>query len=325
LFSDDGVTVPTSSRQLALPFVRTSSAPGKPGGQEIGGPGGVELVEMTCRSVLNLVQNGRIADFYSVNPYRGCEHACAYCYARYTHGFLDQPDAASFERRVYVKVNAPEAFARDLRHCRVLEHRVSFGSATDPYQPAEARFQLTRRMLEKLLPLRGLDVSIITKSPLVERDAELLAGIAARHRVSVIFSCLTLDPTLQRALEPGAAEPERRLEAIARLSAAGVETGLALAPLMPGINDSPQALELLCRRARQAGASFAFGQPLFMLRATRGPFFAWLTAHRPDLLEPYRRAFVSLAGRSELPEPRRIELKERLARALASSGLGSGH
>jgi len=280
---------------------------------------------MTCRSVLNWVQGSRASDFYSVNPYRGCEHACAYCYARYTHGFLDQTDAASFERRVYVKVNAPEVFARDLRKSRVLEHGISFGSATDPYQPAERRFRLTRRMLEKLLPFRGLSVSIITKGALVERDLDLLSELAGRHRVSVLTSCLTLDAGLQRALEPRASTPERRLEAMARLSAVGVETGLLVAPLMPGLNDSQEGLTRLCRRAREAGARFAFGQPLFLLRATRGPFFAWLEAQRPDLVVHYRRALGTGGGRAELETGLRSRLKERLARAIAEAGLAAGH
>ncbi|HCF62691.1 MAG TPA: radical SAM protein [Myxococcales bacterium] len=308
-------------RQLVLPFAARAPAPGRPGGVALERRGGVELVEMTCRSILNWVQGSRASDFYSINPYRGCEHACAYCYARYTHEFLDQPGSADFERRVYVKVNAPEVLVHDLRHAKVYEHGISFGSATDPYQPAEHRFRLTRRLLEGLLPFRGFSLSIVTKSALVERDVELLAELASRHELAVLFSCMTTDPVLQRALEPRASAPERRLQAMARLSAAGVHTELLVAPLMPGLNDGEEALGRLCRRAREAGAVSVFGQALFLFEASRRRFFSWLEQHRPELTEPYRRAF---ARSRELDREVRDELSDRLTRAAAAAGLGAG-
>ena len=311
----------TLQRQLALPFAATKPGPGRPGGQSIERRGGVEFVEMTCRSILNWVQGSRASDFYSVNPYRGCEHACAYCYARYTHEFLGQPGNEDFERRVYVKTNAPEVLARDLRRSRVFEHGISFGSATDPYQPAERRFRLTRSLLEKLLPFRGLSVSIVTKAALVERDVDLLAELAGRHELAVLFSCIGLDPVLQRALEPRACPPERRFEAMARLSAAGVRCELLVAPIMPGLNDAEADLVRLCRRAREAGAVMVFGQALFLLEATRRRFFPWLAEHRPDLADGYRRAF----GRGrELDRNYRIKVSDRLTRVADAAGLGDG-
>ncbi|MGI5865427.1 MAG: radical SAM protein [Myxococcales bacterium] len=308
-------------RQLALPFAARAPAPGRPGGAALERRGGVELVEMTCRTILNWVQGSRASDFYSINPYRGCEHACAYCYARYTHEFLDQPGSADFERRVYVKVNAPDVLVRDLRHAKVYEHGISFGSATDPYQPAEHRFLLTRRLLEKLLQFRGFSLSIVTKSALVERDADLLAELAARHELAVLFSCVTTDAALQRALEPRASAPERRFQAMDRLSAAGIRTELLVAPIMPGLNDAEDALARLCRRAREAGAVKVFGQALFLFEASRRSFFSWLEQHRPDLVKPYRRTF----GRArELDPGVRAELSARLTRAADAAGLGAG-
>lgn len=292
-------------------FVRPRQSP-------LGASAGISFVEMPARSIVNRVQGTRLSHFFSINPYRGCEHACAYCYARYTHEFLDQGPGEEFQRRVYVKVNAPEIFVRDLRRCRgVGTQQLLFGSATDPYQPVEARFELTRRMLEKLLPLKGLSVGIVTKSPLVERDLDLIAELSKRHDLELLISCAFGETASQRALEPRAAAPERRLQTIERFAACGVDVGLLLAPILPGINDSAAALTDLCQRAKKAGARRAFGQTLFLSRATRGPFFEWLNRNRPHLVEGYRQGY---AQGMELQAGWKEAIESRLWQARQSAG-----
>jgi DNA repair photolyase len=295
------------------------SSPGRAGERELGAHGGVRYFEMTCRSVLNWVRGKRLSDFYSVNPYRGCEHGCLYCYARYTHEFLDRPAAEDFEGRIYVKVNAPEAFARDLRRAQRLDAGIHIGSATDPYQQAEHRFRLTRRLLEKLLPYRGLSVGIATKSRLVESDADLLSELARRHDLKVVMTCITLDRELQRELEPKAATTESRLETLARLTEHGVPTGLLLAPVLPGINDGEEQCAKLCARAREAGARSVTMQVLFLPVASKRRFFPWLASRSPRLHAWYAKAY---RGR-EMDSAFRDPLRARLARARAKAGFGS--
>ena len=307
----------SQAQQQAFGFVR-------PAREELGASAGVTFIEMPARSIIHRVEGTRLSQFFSINPYRGCEHACAYCYARYTHEFLDQQPGQAFERRVYVKVNAPEVFGRDLRRNRgIAREQLLFGSATDPYQPAEARFELTRRMLEKLLPLKGLSIGIVTKSPLIERDLDLIAELSRRHDVELLVSCAFGEAGVQRSLEPRAVAPERRLQTIARFAEAGVPVGLLLAPVIPGINDGEVALTALCRRAREAGACRAFGQTLFLGRATRGPFFEWLAQHRPDLLDVYRRGYREGL---ELSRDSREAIEARLWRARCAAGFeGPSH
>lgn len=303
----------TAGRQLTLSIV--ADAPGR----ALGRRGEVELVEMPCRSVLNWVEGARMSDFYSANPYRGCELGCVYCYARYTHDFLELRAPEDFERRVHVKTNAAEVFARDLKRAPRLACGIHLGSATDPYQPAEARFGLTRRMLEKLLPFRGVPLSIGTKSPLVVRDLDLLAELGRRHPIKVAMTCVTLDPALGRSLEPHAPSTEKRLETLARLSARGIATCLMLAPVLPGINDAEADLTALLRRAREAGVGSMMWQRLFLPAASRRRFFPWLKERFPELVERYERAYRS--GR-ELQGPYRDALRARVARARAAAGFG---
>jgi len=204
--------------QLCLAFAAGAQAPGRPGGV-LERRNGTEYREMRCRSMLSWAQGTRASDFFSANPYRGCEFGCAYCYARYTHEFLEEPRWEDFERHVYVKVNAPQALERDLARKRALGQELRFGTATDPYQPAERLFGVTRKLLEALLRYRGLTVSVATKSGLVEKDAELFAELARRHEVRVHLSCASVDGKLLRRLEPRAPTPELRFRAMAALAA----------------------------------------------------------------------------------------------------------
>ena len=307
-----------SSRQLTLPLTGTL-APGCPDGAALGGRGGTRYVEMTCRSVLNWVDGVRMHDFYSVNPYRGCEFGCLYCYARYTHEFLDRQEPEDFEQTVFVKVNAAEAFARDLKRAPRLASGLHLGSATDPYQPAEVRFGLTRKMLERLLPHRGIPISLATKSALVERDADLLGELARRHQLQVVMTGVTLDEGVRRELEPRASPTARRFQALARLSARGIKTGLLLAPVLPGVNDGDEALEAMCRSAKEAGVSSLIAQVLFLPEASRRRFQPWLERRFPELLSRYSGA---LRGNRDWGTYR-DELHKRLGRARATAGFDS--
>jgi DNA repair photolyase len=311
----------SKQQQLVLPLLATQPAPGRPDGRALHERGQTSFVEMTCRSVLNWVEGSRMTDFYSANPYRGCEFGCLYCYARYTHEFLDRAAPEDFVRKVFVKVNAPEAFARDLKRAPHLAAGVHLGSATDPYQPAEARFRLTRRLLERLLPHRNIPLTLATKSVLVERDADLLSELSRRHRVKVVMTCVTLDRDLQRQLEPNAPPTERRLQALASLSARGIEVGMLLAPVLPGLNDAEEDLAALCARAREAGVGAVISQALFLPAASKKSLFPWLQANRPDLYPRYLQAYR--AGR-EFQGPWREAVKARLARARARAGVGDG-
>jgi DNA repair photolyase len=290
LYFRSGMAARPSPSQLSLSFAAAFTPPGRPG-RELDRRNGTEYREMTCRSVLTWVQGTRASDFFSANPYRGCEFGCAYCYARYTHEFLQEPRWEDFERHVYVKVNAPEALDRDLRRKRAMGNELRLGTATDPYQPAERRFGVTRKMLEKLLRYRGLSISLATKSGLVERDAPLLAELARRHEVHVHLSCASVDAKLLRRLEPRSPTPELRFRAMAALAARGVTVGLLAAPVMPGLADSEEDLVALFRRAREAGASSILSQALFLPSASKRRFFPWLERNAPELYERYRRAY----------------------------------
>ncbi|MBK6493696.1 MAG: radical SAM protein [Gemmatimonadetes bacterium] len=252
--------------------------------------------------------------FWSLNPYVGCEFGCAYCYARETHRWtIDRaanqrpplptareaamlPSAQAFERRILVKEDAAALLRRDLDPARVDSLPIVIGSATDPYQPAERRFKLTRALLEVFTEHRGLHLAIITKSALVARDATLLAELATQHRVSVHISLAALDAALLRQLEPRTPTPKARLAAMQRLAEAGVPVGLLIAPILPGLTDDTVTLETLLAAARHAGARWAGGGPLRLGPATRHTLFPWLLQHRPLLARRYREHYGDRRG-----------------------------
>lgn len=220
----------------------------------------LEVYEERARSIISENDSPDVGFRYSVNPYRGCFHACAYCYARPTHQYLDWGAGTDFERKIVVKVNAPELLRRELARRSWKGDTIVFSGVTDCYQPLEAVYGITRRCLEVLLEFRN-PVGVVTKGLLVRRDAELLAALARQASARVFVSIGFADDAVARAIEPNAAPPSLRFEALAALSRAGVETGIALSPVIPGLNDSdaPRLLE----RARRAGATRAF---LTMLR-----------------------------------------------------------
>jgi DNA repair photolyase len=243
--------------------------------------------------------------FWSVNPYVGCEFGCTYCYARDTHRYAAErnelpveplPAWEAFERRILVKTGVAEVLARTLEPGRLGDAPLVIGTATDPYQPAERRFRLTRRILEVLLGHRGLRIEIISKSPLVVRDIDLLQRLAQRNEVTVNVSLATLDRRLARRLELKSPVPEARIRGLARLTAAGVYAGLLAAPILPGITDDRAGLDRLLAAAREAGARYVVGSALRLGPAARRRFLPVLAREFPALAERYARHYARREG-----------------------------
>lgn len=243
----------------------------------------VEFVEMPVRSVLNRCQNPRMPFRWTINPYRGCEFGCVYCYARYTHEFLELRDPMDFERRIFVKRMAAQVLAHTLARTPIGSDPIAIGTATDPYQPAERKYGLTRSMLEVFAQLGGLELSITTKSALVARDLDLLGAINSRSRLSVNFSLITLNRRLQRALEPRAPRPELRLRALAELSRAGIRCNLLMMPMIPGLTDAPAAIERVVRAARHAGAGAVWWRSLFLKPSAARRFIPFIKRNFPEV------------------------------------------
>jgi DNA repair photolyase len=281
-------------------------------------------------------------DFWSLNPYVGCEFGCTYCYARFAHryvverahdaGKLTDGDFAeyrgphgweAFEQRIFVKQQIVAALETDLRRYfrRPSDQRkpdaIVIGTATDPYQPAERRFRLTRAVLERLARCEGLSIGIITKSPLVVRDADVLALIQRHNDLEVHLSLMTLDVALIRTLEARSPMPAVRLRALQRLTAAGVNAGLIVAPVLPGITDDVGGLDALFQAAQQAGARFLSASPLRLYPGIRDRFLPVLDEHFPELANRYRQAY---AGRGAAPRAYARALARRVRRLQAKHG-----
>ena len=232
---------------------------------------GVEFIEMPVRQILNRCDSPRMPFRWTINPYRGCEFGCVYCYARYTHDFLELRDPMDFERKIFVKRMAAEVLSRTLSRTPIGTDAIAIGTATDPYQPAERKYGLTRSMLEIFAQLSGLDLSITTKSSLIVRDLELLRKINRRSKLSVNFSLITLDRKLQRILEPRAPRPGLRLRALFELARAGIRCNVLMMPMIPGLTDDPAAIENVIRAARRANASGVWWRSLFLETGGRAP------------------------------------------------------
>src|ERR1700684_1459996 len=278
----------------------------------------LEVRSLKVRSILNRSVSRRgLSLTWSINPYRGCEFACRYCYARYTHEFMELPPE-DFERRIFVKENAAWLLEQELRQVRPHEE-IALGTATDPYQPVERRAKVTQSLLEVLAKQRGLRIGVVTKSTLIERDIPLLQKVAARNTLVVHLTITTPNAALARLLEPRAPRPDLRLRTVARLRLAGLSTGILCSPLLPGITDTGKALDGMARRAKDADASFLSAQPLFLKPCSKEIYLAFVREHFPSLEPMYRQrfdgeAFVSSAYRKRI---------EALVKAVcAKHGLG---
>ncbi len=266
----------------------------------------VEYFTLTARSLLSRCTSRRVPFDWTINPYRGCEFACKYCYARYTHEFMEMRDGVDFERKIYVKQQAAWLLRQDLKKVKRGEE-IAIGTATDPYQPAEKRYEVTRGILEELAPHQGLAIGIVTKSDLVLRDVELLRQIAEHNSLFVNLTITTLNTKLARILEPRAPRPDLRLGAVQGLVAAGINAGVICAPVLPGITDSPASLDALVRATKEVGGKYIYANPLFLKPCSAKVFLPFLEQEFPQLVESYRkrfgeRAFVSKAYSKRLSE-----------------------
>ncbi|SEC27242.1 SPL family radical SAM protein [Terriglobus roseus] len=319
----------------------------------------VEFRSLAVRSILNHSVSKRLKWMaWSINPYRGCEFGCRYCYARYTHEFLapaagDEPlrgvlaDAGeagsvmdlrqpeAFERQIFVKENAAWLLEQDLRRLARqgrADDEIALGTATDPWQPIERRLGVTRSLLEVMARRDGLRLGIVTKSTLIERDIDLLQEIGRRSTLVVHITITTPDADLARKLEPRAPRPDLRFQTVSRLRRAGIRTGILNSPLLPGITDTPEAIDAMAALAKRADASFFAGMPLFLKPCSRPTYFEFVREHFPHLqvlyaekfrdmdfaARPYRerlRALVSAACT-------RHNLRERMTDALLTRDAG---
>jgi DNA repair photolyase len=262
--------------------------------------------EIRSKSALNRVPGGSRVPFrWTVNPYRGCTHGCVYCFARPTHEYLDFNAGRDFEKEIVVKVNVPEVLRKELARPSWKREHVAMGTNTDPYQWVEGRYKLMRGIWAALRDAAN-PCSVLTKSPLLLRDLDLMLEIAERTEISACLSVPTLEEKAWRASEPHTPHPRARLEAVAKLNAAGIPTGILIAPLLPGINDAPEQVEEIIALATDAGAVSIGGQTLFLHGAVREIYFDWLRSYRPDLVPRYERLYAR-GGRVPLRERRAIE------------------
>lgn len=264
--------------------------------------------EVYAKSAINRVPAASRMPFrYTINPYRGCSHACHFCFARPTHTYLGFNAGRDFEREIVVKVNVPEVLRAELRRPSWRREHIAMGTNTDPYQWCESRYRLMPGIWEALRDFRN-PCSVLTKSPLLLRDLGLMKEIAAVTEIHANLSIPTLDEKPWRASEPHTPHPRKRIEAVAELNRAGIPTGVLIAPLMPGINDSPAQVEAILQACADAGATSIGGIVLHLRGEVRQVFMDWLRSYRPDLVERYEELYArgAYVGREESERIQRL-------------------
>ena len=287
-----------------------------------------EYFFLPVKSILNRCESDRVPFEWTINPYRGCEFACKYCYARYTHEYMEI-DGGEFERKIFVKQDAAALLARDVNQkyssaskasgYTKAEH-IAIGTATDPYQPAEREYGVTRGCLEELAKREGLSISIITKSNQIVRDLDILKVIAGKSALSVNITVTTLKPRLARLLEPRAPRPDLRLAAVKELRDAGLHVGVSASPLLPGISDGEGELEAVAAAAKEAGAEWFFSGVLFLMPASARQFLPFIERKFPKLAKQYREWYTK---NGYAPETYRRKVSERVLRIRQRFGFSS--
>jgi len=279
----------------------------------------VEFHTLESVNLMNRLTGPSMPFDWTVNPYRGCEVGCQYCYARPTHEYLGHAEPSEFEERIYVKRADPERLVATLRRARAAGQEIAIGTATDPYQPAEGRFRVSEGVLRAMLRVPGLRVGITTKSAAITRDLPLLAELAAGSALTVNMSLISLDRDLLRLVEPRAPRPDLRLRAIERLSAAGIRTRLFVMPILPLLTDAEPALRNLLAAAARAGAGQTIWNVLFLRGATRPFFMDFLRRELPWLRPRYTELY---AGGSSASAEYREAIDRLMARLAREAGLG---
>jgi len=276
----------------------------------------VEYFELPTRRFLNRTSE-RMPFQWTINPYRGCEFGCVYCYARYTHEFMELDGVSAFERKIFAKQFFAASLAAELRKISRKDW-IAIGTATDPYQPAEKRFEVTREILKVFAAGRGRRLSVTTKSDMVMRDLDLFHEVARANVFHVNFTLTTMDEKLARLLEPRAPRPELRLDAARQLAEAGIQVGVFPNPIMPFLTDSEESLDAVARAAKEAGATFLGGGPLFLKPCAKQVFLPFIERHFPRLAPEYERLYRTGAFlRGEYAE----RIRELLKRVRARHGL----
>src|SRR3954463_2467575 len=300
---------------------------------------GIEFIESECKTIINAVPGNALPFNWTINPYRGCSHACTYCFARPTHTYLNLNAGRDFEREIVVKTNVPEVLRAELARKSWDHEHVALGTNTDPYQWVESRYRLMPDIWAALRD-SGTPGSLVTKSPLVLRDIDILREVHDAAEMSVYLSVPTIDEGAWRETAPHTPSPRARLEAVRKLNQAGVPSGILIAPLMPGVNDAPEQVEEIVRLAEDAGAISIGSVALHLRGEVRDIFFAWLRAHRPDLVPRYEEiyargayanseerkrlsALVKTSRRRPRPAPPRKSGRGRLAAARESTAAQS--
>ena len=274
-----------------------------------------EYREEPCKVALNRVKG--MAFNWSLNPYMGCVHRCTFCYVRAFELRADRPFDSRYGTSIRVKVNIPEVLRRELARPSWRREGVAIGAATDPYQPAEGRYRLTRACLEALGEAAN-PFSLITRGPLIVRDVDVLAAAARRADVSVTFSIPTLDAEIWRRTEPGTAPPRQRLRALSKLVDAGIRASVGLAPILPGISDRPELLAEVVRAARDAGACGVWANTLYLKPGTREHFLDCLARDWPELLPEYERLY---GRRAYLPQAESAPVRDTVRRLAREHGI----
>jgi len=287
-----------------------------------------EYFVLPVKSILNRCNSNRVPFEWTINPYRGCEFGCKYCYARYTHEYMEL-DGAEFEKKIYVKKDAAPLLAWDVAHKysyaseasgRTKADHIAIGTATDPYQPAEREYGVTRACLEELAKREGMSISIITKSNQIVHDIGVLQRIAERSDLAIDITVTTLRPRLARLLEPRAPQPNLRLGAVKQLRDAGLAVGVSASPLIPGITDRDGELEAVAAAAQEAGAQWFFSGVLFLMPSSAKQFLPFVREKFPRLAKQYEQWF---AKNGYAPEEYRRKASERVAQIREKYGFRS--
>jgi len=287
-----------------------------------------EYFLLRVKSILNRCDSDRVPFEWTINPYRGCEFACKYCYARYTHEYMEI-DGGDFEKKIFVKQDAAALLARDVSQKYSYESKASgytqaehiaIGTATDPYQPAEREYGVTRACLEELAKREGLSISIITKSNQIVRDIDILKVIASKSALTIDITVTTLKPRLARLLEPRAPRPDLRLSAMKELREAGLHVGVAASPVLPGMTDGEGELERVAEAAKTAGAEWFFSGVLFLMPASAKQFLPFVRERFPRLARQYDDWY---RRNGYAPEEYRRKISERVLRIRQKFGLAA--
>lgn len=284
----------------------------------------VEYFTLPVRSLLNRCVSKRGVPFsWTINPYRGCEFGCKYCYARYTHEFMEMRDGIAFEQKIFVKQHAVDLLRQELRQVK-LDESIAIGSATDPYQPAERRYGITRAVLEVFAARQNFSLGIISKSNLILRDLDLLKAVAEHNHFGVTVTITTMNIELARILEPRAPRPDLRLDAVRQLHKAGLRVSVNCAPVLPGITDSVRELEPLVRAVAEIGPIRVNAIPLYLKPCSAAVFMPFLEKEFPELAANYRERYGKTAYLPKSYGKRISELMEKLREKYGLDGIRRG-